>query len=83
MRNDECIIHLIMKSGKETTFQKEEGHWVETSTRGIRRSCTAEQVLSHLLPAIFYGYVTTKVERIEAGRSHSTKVDKVSNLTKT
>ena len=64
MRNDECVIHLIMKSGKETVFQKEEDRWVEISTRGIRRPCTAEQVLSHLLPALFYGHVTTKIERI-------------------
>ena len=63
MKNDECIIHLVMKSGKETVFQKEEGHWVEISASGIRRPCTAEQVLSHLLPALFYGRVTTKIER--------------------
>jgi hypothetical protein len=68
MKNDECIIHLVMKSGKETVFQKEEGHWVEISTRGIRRPCTAEQVLSHLLPALFYGHVTTKIERIARGK---------------
>lgn len=68
MRNNECIIHLIAKSGKDQVFRKQEGHWVQISTRGIRRPCTAEQVLSHLLPALFFGHVSTKVERIGGGR---------------
>jgi hypothetical protein len=64
MRNEECKIRFITPSGKEQVFQKEEGDWVQTSTRGIKRKCTAEQVLSHLLPALYFGRVTTKVERI-------------------
>jgi len=64
MRNDECKIRVITPSSKEQVFLKEEGHWVQISTRGIKRQCTAEQVLSHLLPALFYRRVTTKVERI-------------------
>ncbi len=64
MRNDKCKIRFITPSGKEQVFQKEEGHWVQISTRGIKRQCTAEQVLSHILPALHYGRVTTKVERI-------------------
>jgi len=66
MRNDECKIRFITPSGREQVFLKEEGHWVQISTRGVRRPCTAEQVLSHLLPALFFGRVTTKVERLEA-----------------
>jgi hypothetical protein len=64
MRNDECRIRFITPNGKEQVFLKEEGHWVQISTRGIKRPCTAEQVLSHLLPALFFGLVTTKVERL-------------------
>lgn len=64
MRNDECKIRFIMPNGREQVFQKEEGHWVQISTRGIKRKCTAEQVLSHLLPALFFGRVTTKIERV-------------------
>jgi hypothetical protein len=63
MRNGECKIHIITPRGKEQVFQKEEGHWVQVSTRGIKRTCTAEQVLSHLLPALS-GRVTTRVERL-------------------
>jgi hypothetical protein len=64
MRNGECKIRLITPSGEEQVFQKEEGDWVQISTRGIKHKCTAEQVLSHLLPALYFGRVTTKVERI-------------------
>jgi hypothetical protein len=48
----------------EQVFLKEEGHWVQTSTKGIKHPCTAEQVLSHLLPALYFGRVAIKVERI-------------------
>lgn len=65
MRNDECKIRFVTPSGKEQVFLKEEGHWTQISTRGIKRQCTAEQVLSHLLPALYFGGVTTKVERID------------------
>jgi hypothetical protein len=69
MRNEECRIRFITPSGKEQVFLKEEGHWVQISTRGMKRSCTAEQVLSHLLPALFFGRVTTKIDwKNEAGR---------------
>jgi len=71
MRNDECRIRLITPSGKEQVFQKEEGHWVQISTRGIKRPCTAEQVLSHLLPALFFGRVATKVVRISGKQKRS------------
>jgi hypothetical protein len=71
MRNDECKIRLVTPNGKEQVFQKEEGHWVQTSTRGIKRQCTAEQVLSHLLPALFFGLVTTKVVRINGKQKRS------------
>jgi hypothetical protein len=64
MRNEECRIRFITPNGKEQVFQKEEDDWVQISTRGIKRKCTAEQVLSHLLPALYFGRVTTKVERI-------------------
>ena len=64
MRNDECKIRFITASGKEQVFLKEEGHWVEISARGIKRPCSAEQVLSHLIPALYFGRVTIKVERI-------------------
>jgi len=68
MRNDECRIRFITPSGKEQVFLKEEGNWVQISTRGIKRLCTAEQVLSHLIPALYFGRVTTKVERIGGER---------------
>jgi len=71
MRNDECRIRLVTPSGGEQVFQKEEGHWVQISTRGIKRRCTAEQVLSHLLPALYFGRVTSKVVRVRGKQKRS------------
>jgi len=67
MRNDECKIRFIMPSGEEQVFLKEKGHWVQISTRGIKRPCSAEQVLSHLIPALYFGRVATKVEMRSGG----------------
>jgi hypothetical protein len=47
-------------------FRKEENSWVLTSSNGTKRPCTAEQMVSHLLPAlagIKGPNVTVKVER--------------------
>jgi hypothetical protein len=45
-------------------YRKEEEGWVQTSSNGAVRSCSAEQLLSHILPAlagIKGQYVTVKV----------------------
>ncbi len=64
MKNSECVVHLSTKHGSTQTFEKDaEGGWKQTSSRGIVRRCTAEQFLSHLLPALCFGHVAVKVER--------------------
>jgi len=55
MKNDEFIIRIVLKSGKVQEFHKEDGKWVEISTRGNKFPATAEQVLNHLLPALLIG----------------------------
>ena len=62
MKNDECTIYIITKNGAKQIFRKGKDGWVQTSSKGIVRSCTAEQVLSHLLPPLAFGHVTLKVE---------------------
>ena len=51
MKNDECKISFILKRGWTQTIQKENGVWIQT-TNGVKREMTAEQLLSHLLPAL-------------------------------
>ena len=62
MKNDECTIYIITKNGAKQSFRKEKDGWIQTSSKGIVRCCTAEQVLSHILPPLAFGHVTLKVE---------------------
>ena len=63
MKNADYMIYLITKQGATTKFARDKKAWVQTSPSGIRRRCTAEQVLNHLLPALVLGdsIVDTKV----------------------
>lgn len=63
MRNNECTIYLTNKDGKVLqSFRKGKDGWVLTSGKGIEYPCTAEQLLSHLLPPIAFGHVKVRVE---------------------
>ena len=62
MKNDECTIYIITKNGSKQSFRKDKSGWKQTSSKGIVRCCTAEQVLSHILPTLAFGHVTIKVE---------------------
>ena len=62
MKNDECTIYIITKNGTKQSFRKEKDGWNQTSSKGIVSSCTAEQVLSHILPPLAFGHLTLKVE---------------------
>ena len=61
MKNNECTIYIITKNGSTQSFRKEKDGWKQTSSKGVVRSCTAEQVLSHILPPLAFGHVTLKV----------------------
>lgn len=66
MKNDECIMYLITKKGSTQIYRKDNGIWTQTSSKGIVRKMTAEQLLSHLLPALTDAYkdkVTVRVEK--------------------
>ena len=66
MKNDECIIYMITKRGSTQVYRRDKKGWTQKSSKGIVRKMTAEQFLSHLLPALtkeYKGKVTIKVER--------------------
>jgi hypothetical protein len=63
MRNDECIIYIFYKDKLVNTWYKENIKWILISTKGNIHYATAEQFLSHLLPAIMKEDYTVKVER--------------------
>jgi len=78
MKNNECIIYLVTKHGSTQIYRKDELGWTQTSSKGIVRRMTAEQFLSHLLPALTEEYkekVSIKVKRI---KTHNKKNEKYS-----
>jgi len=62
MRNDECIIYIHYKNKLVNTWYKEKEKWVLISTTGTLHYATAEQFISHLLPALIEEDFTVKVE---------------------
>jgi hypothetical protein len=62
MENTECTIYMTTKHGTTQTYRKGENGWTQTSSKGIVRRLTAEQLLSHLLPALSFGHVSVRVE---------------------
>jgi hypothetical protein len=52
MRNDECITYIYHKDKLVNTWYKEKEKWTLISAKGNVHYATAEQFLSHLLPAI-------------------------------
>lgn len=63
MRNDECKILIILKSGWTQTFQKADDQWTQT-TNGVVRKCTAEQLLSHILSLLIKGQTRATIKVI-------------------
>ncbi len=65
MKNSECTIYIMFKDRWIQKFKKEKDGWTLSTTKGTVHPCSAEQLLSHLLPAIagIKGpHVTVKVE---------------------
>jgi hypothetical protein len=62
LRNDECIVYIYYKNKLVNTWYKENNKWVLVSTKGNIHHATAEQFLSHLLPALRKEEFTVKVE---------------------
>lgn len=52
MRNSECTIYILFKGRCVNRFRKEKQGWFLTTSNGAVRPCSAEQLLSHLLPPL-------------------------------
>ena len=52
MKNSECTIYIMSKNSWIQKFKKEKDGWVLTTAKGTIYPCTAEQLLSHILPAL-------------------------------
>jgi hypothetical protein len=52
MKNSECTIYILFKGRCINKFRKEGEGWKLTTSNGTMRPCTAEQMISHLLPAL-------------------------------
>lgn len=52
MRNTDFQIRLVLRSGWTQLYYRDKKSWHQV-TNGVDRTCTAEQVLNHLLPAFF------------------------------
>ena len=67
MTNDSYCVVLKGKRAVERYYRDKDG-WLKVSTRGREFRATAEQVLSHLLPALAFGEqrgLTTIVEHYD------------------
>jgi len=71
VRNDGCIVEFLNKDGRVLqSFQKDKDGWFETSSKGVVRHCTAEQVLLHLLPPLAgVSRAIVKAEKISPKKS--------------
>jgi hypothetical protein len=66
MRNAECVIYISTTHGATQTYVREKDGWTQTSSRGVVRRLSAEQLLSHLLPPLladYRGQASVRVER--------------------
>jgi hypothetical protein len=82
MKNTDFVVSLITKQGSTTKFARDRKGWFQTAPSGIRRRCTAEQVLNHLLPALVLGdsVLTTEV-RLKGGRRLPKQLERLKGKT--
>jgi hypothetical protein len=66
MKNEECIIYIVTKSGHIIqTYRRKKDGWTQTSHNGTVRYLSAEQLLSHILPPLAgVSSSSVKVEKI-------------------
>ena len=55
MKNNECTIYITTRRGSTQTYRKVGDVWTQTTAKGVVRSMTAEQLLSHILPPLAAG----------------------------
>jgi len=62
MKNTECTIYIMTKHGSTQSYRKGKNGWIQTSSNGIVRPLSAEQLLSHILPPLAIGHLSVRVE---------------------
>jgi hypothetical protein len=84
MRNDECTIIIQSNDGKPyQTIRKQNNTWKQTIlSNGNTHTMTAEQLLSHILPALAYKHATIKVIPDKNTKTHPQKPEIKSNIHK-
>jgi hypothetical protein len=55
VKNDECTIYIMKGKKCVNKFRKDKDSWSLTIASGRVFSCTCEQMVSHLLPALAFG----------------------------
>jgi hypothetical protein len=55
VKNDECTIYVMKVEKCINKFRKGKDSWCLTIASGRVFSCTCEQMVSHLLPALAFG----------------------------
>ena len=70
MKNDECVIYITTKGDSVQVYRKDKLGWTQKSSKGITRRMTAEQFLSHLLPALTLEY-KGKVKIVVKRKKHN------------
>jgi len=55
VKNNECTIYISTRRGSTQTYRKVGDGWTQTTAKGVVRSMTAEQLLSHILPPLAAG----------------------------
>ena len=67
MKNEECIIYIVTKTGSVVqSYRRMKDGWIQTSRNGTVRHCSAEQLLSHILPPLAgISSAQVKVEKIK------------------
>ena len=69
MKNNECEIHIVsLHEHILQTYKREKDDWVQISSNGTKRPCTAEQLVSHILPPLA-GVSPSRVEVVRISGS--------------
>jgi hypothetical protein len=79
MKNIDCIIYITTKRGYTQIYRKDNNGWTQTSSNGIIRRMTAEQLLSHLLPPLTTdnkSHLIVRVERINRMKEDVKRAEK-------
>jgi hypothetical protein len=65
MKNNECIVYITTKRGWTQNYRKGENGWTQTNPNGIVRPLSAEQLLSHILPALANKNLNVRVKKLK------------------